>query len=784
MSRAGEPNEEKTDRFSMKNIITVIWLLLQAIMLSGQGAVGSWDDHLPYGRSLSLAAGGGKIWSSTGSSILVHDIHSGVSAPLSRVQGLTETSVALVVWCEAEESLVIVYRSTGIDIVRKGIVTHIPDIRNKYIPGLKEINSATVHGSRVLLSASFGIVVLDVSGRYIADTWRPAPDGETNSVWQSVIMNDRVYAATARGVFSSPADRQGLSYFGNWERLEELPSPGAEYIQIAVTGQALLVTRPGSSLPPVSSDSLYMIIPEQTAALIATEAAGTIRSLKSAGGQVIASLSSSVRILSAQGEVTRVIPGYGWAEANPVDALISDEHLWIADATAGLVSTADYSRFRNHTLPGPYTANVADIHFSGNNFYITGGTVNNAWGNVYRPLQIFTGSGDSWQSHILYGEADRDAMRVVADPSDEKHFFVSSWGNGLYEFSDGELINNYNQYNSPLESIIAGENFTRICGLALDRSGNLWMSQTGAPGNLKALTPDGSWITTPVNLGVTEAGDMVIDRNQYIWVVLPRGNGLLVYDPAGTPASTSDDRYIRMQVQDTEGHTMNNLFSIATDLDGNIWVGTDMGPAVFYNPSKAFSAEMKASRIKIPRNDGSGLADYLLGTETITSIAIDGANRKWFGTLSSGAILMSEDGRKELAHFTTANSPIMSDNVVKIAVNGITGEVWFGTSEGIVSFRGEATTGTEDYSGMYVFPNPVREDYEGVVTVTGLVENSSVKITDVSGNLVYETTSLGGQATWDLRNYRSQRVATGVYLVLCTSDDGSLAGVTKMLVIR
>lgn len=121
---------------------------------------------------------------------------------------------------------------------------------------------------------------------------------------------------------------------------------------------------------------------------------------------------------------------------------------------------------------------------------------------------------------------------------------------------------------------------------------------------------------------------------------------------------------------------------------------------------------------------------------------------------------------------------------MKIAVNGVSGEVWFGTSEGIVSFRGDATAGKEDYSGVYVFPNPVREDYEGVVTITGLVENSNVKITDVSGNLVYETTSLGGQVTWDLRNYRSVRVATGVYLVFCMSEDGSLAKVTKMLVIR
>ena len=373
-----------------------------------------------------------------------------------------------------------------------------------------------------------------------AGTWLipgdPGPDGETNSVNESVILSDRVFAATSRGVLSAPLSRQGLSYFGNWDRLEGFPSAGSEYS----TDSSCRVSPDGYqtrslSRQPASPDSLFLIMPGQPATLIATEPAGSIKALDSDGSRVIASLSSSIRILSAQGEIIREITGYGWTNANPAGALEAGESLWIADASAGLVSTLDYTQFRNHTLPGPYTANVADIVFSGNNFYVTGGTVDNAWGNVYRPLQVFTGSGDSWKSHILYGEADRDAMRVIADPDNDKHFFVSSWGNGLYEFLDGEVIKNYNQYNSPLSSIRPGENYSRLCGLAWDRSGNLWMTQTGVPGNLKALTPDGTWITTPVNLNVTAVGDIVIDRNQYIWVILPRGNGLLVYDPAGTP---------------------------------------------------------------------------------------------------------------------------------------------------------------------------------------------------------------------------------------------------------
>lgn len=756
-------------------------MMAPSLLVSGQGAVGSWNDRLSYSSSFSIAAGGDKIWSSAGASVLVHDLASGQSSSLSKASGLNETAIRLVEWCEDEETLIIVYKSTGVDLVRKGVITNIPDIRNKYIPGLKEIYDVTVSGSRAYLSGSFGIVVLDIRGRYVADTWRPGPDGETNPVRKTAILNDRIYAATTKGVFSAPLNRPGLSYSGNWDLLERLPDSASEYYNVAAAGPALFISKSGVS---PSQDSLFRIIPGQDATLITTTPAGSIRSLDGDGNSLFMSASSSITIFSPQGTVTRVITGYGWASVNPLMALIHDQSLWIADASAGLVSTSDYSTFRSHTIAGPYTNNVADIYFSGDNFYITGGTVDNAWGNVYRPLQVFTGAHDTWQSLILYGDADRDAMRVISDPEDESRFFVSSWGNGLYEFREGSVVNNFNQYNSPLTSIIPGENYTRLCGLAYDKSGNLWMTQSGVPGNLKALTPDGNWITPSLNLNVPVTGDIVIDRNNFIWVILPRGHGLLVYDSAGTPEITSDDRYLRLQAEDSEGHVMNNLFSISADHDGNIWIGTDTGPAVFYNPGKVFSGGLKASRIKIPRNDGSGLADWLLGTETITTITIDGANRKWFGTMSSGAYLMSDDAKEELIHFNSTNSPLLSDNIVKIAVNGISGEVWFGTSEGIISYRGEATSGKEDYSGVYVFPNPVREDYEGVVTVTGLVENSSVKITDVSGNLVYETTSLGGQVTWDLRNYRAARVATGVYLIFCTNEDGSLAAVTKMLVIR
>jgi hypothetical protein len=185
----------------------------------------------------------------------------------------------------------------------------------------------------------------------------------------------------------------------------------------------------------------------------------------------------------------------------------------------------------------------------------------------------------------------------------------------------------------------------------------------------------------------------------------------------------------------------------------------------------------------LPRNDGSGLADYLLGTETVTAIAIDGAGRKWFGTKSSGVYLLSADNTKVISHYNAANSPLFSDSVTAVAVDSKTGEVWFGTSEGTLSLREIAIAGRDSYSDVYSFPNPVREDFSGNVTITGLMNDTEVRITDISGNLVYKTISEGGQASWDLTTYNGQRVRTGVYLVFCADTGATSSAVTKILVI-
>jgi len=759
-----------------------ILLLLVSNICNGQGSIGSWTDYLSYSASLHLAAGDNKIFSLAGNSLLIIDQRNNSTEKMTRIDGLTETEISTIAWSDNENALVIAYSSTNIDVVKNGLITNVPDIKRKYIAGLKEIYRIRTSSKYAYMACSFGIVILDLENYVISDTWKPGSDSNTNEVYDVTFLDGTIYAATASGVYFAPVSRTGLSYFENWDKYEALPFSSLGYSHIAALGNFIFA---GYTDVSAAKAYFYKFDKSGNVSQFYSEDNTIVKSIEAGSSAITVTTAHSVTLFSGDGSLTNAITSYSWGGTpDSQHALTIDGKTWIADRSVGLVMTSDYSSFSTTVLEGPYTNSVADISISDGKTLVTGGSVTSAWGNVYRSFQLFCLEGSSWNNTVLYDSGDRDAMRVVTDPENSNHWFVSSWGNGIYEFLDNKLVKNYNQYNSPLTSIINGESYSRVCGMAFDDENNLWITQSQVPGNLKMLKKDGTWVITDVNLDVPTVGEMLIGSNGFIWVTLPRGNGLLVYDPANTPDDTGDDKHISVQVEDSEGAVLTNIYSIAEDLDGNIWIGTDAGPVVYYSPEKIFTTGVSANRIKVPRNDGSGLADYLLSTETITTISIDGDNRKWFGTMSSGAYLVSEDCMTQIHHFTMDDSPIYSDQIVKISVDGGDGEVWIGTGSGIISFRGDATTGKSDYSKMYAFPNPVREDFRGVLTITGLVESSTVKITDISGNLVFETVSDGGQITWDMANYKGKRVATGVYLVFASNSDGSLASVIKILIIR
>ena len=761
----------------MRRISVIIFLFLISSYSREQTPVGAWSDHLTYNCAKNIAVGSEEVYTSTGTSVMIYNKEFSELKKLSRINGLTETGISTIAWSEENDALVIAYSSTNIDIIGNNIIYNIPDISRKYIPGKKEINRIRTNGKYAYLACSFGIVVVDIVKKEIYDTWKPGSGSDDAEVWDVAFGNGKVHAATSIGLFSADISNPGLSYFGNWNINNDLPFPGGKYTSVIYSGNRLYVNR---SAELSAGDSIYVI--ENGCSLFSFAPGVFNTSFDLANNGFTISSMSSVRYYHSDGSLQKTISTYGWGVPDIAQAIGDNGNIWIADISKGLIRGTDMTDFSTLAFPGPASNNAISITSLNGQTIICGGSVDNSWNNLWLYSQVSIHESNNWT--LMSSATIWDAMRAVPDPGNSSHLFISTWGSGLLEYENNILVNQYNESNSPLQTIIPGKPYVRICGLAMDMNRYLWITQTGVPGSIKVLKPDGTWIIYPFTIEAPTIGDLIITKSGHKWIILPRGYGLFVLDDNKTPENFSDDRYRKIIVTDTENQVFSSVFSIAEDLDGNIWVGTDQGPLIYYNPDKVFDTDLKAFRIKIPRNDGTGLADYMLGTETITSLAIDGANRKWLGTFSSGAYLLSSDGTVRVKNFNEENSPLFSNSIISLTVDNKSGDIWFGTSKGIMSVRGDATSGQEKFENVYAFPNPVREDFTGNVTITGLMRDSRIIITDVSGNLVFKSISDGGSAAWDLKTYNGRRVATGVYMVFCASSDGSQAFVTKILVIR
>ncbi len=334
--------------------------------------------------------------------------------------------------------------------------------------------------------------------------------------------------------------------------------------------------------------------------------------------------------------------------------------------------------------------------------------------------------------------------------------------------------------------------YTRLDGGVFDSQGNLFVANSAVSNNLKVLLNTGEWIQLKASATGKETLGKILINNQnpnHKWILSVRSGEVIVFDDKGTLKDASDDAYNIFKSfpdPDVEGAIISPavIYSMAQDKNGVIWVGTEQGPLLFHNTTNAFSSGFSCSRVKIPREDGTNQADYLLINERIKAIAVDGANRKWIGTESSGVYLMSENGQKMIKQFTVSNSPLLSNDVLSIAINPVTGEVFFGTGQGIVSYQSDAAESTGSFSNVYAYPNPVREGYNGIITITGLIENTQVKITDLNGNLICNTVSNGSIATWNGKDVHGRKVNTGIYLVICATEDGTQSTITKIMVIN
>ena len=329
-------------------------------------------------------------------------------------------------------------------------------------------------------------------------------------------------------------------------------------------------------------------------------------------------------------------------------------------------------------------------------------------------------------------------------------------------------------------------------GIALDENGTLWVTNALVTNGIKVKTKDDNWYSYSYDGFVSpwRTDRITVTSNNYKWINWPRSDGgILVINDKGQPENRSSHsfRMIRfLPDQDGNSTLVTPSYCYTEDLSGNVWVGTENGVMEFRNLNTLFSAGYSIRRPKIARNDGTNYADFLLDGQRVNAIVVDGANRKWIGTNASGLLLMSEDGTEKIAHFTEGNSPLVSNQINSLMLNQETGELFVATDKGLMSYKTNAVISEKSLEKIKIFPNPVRENFTGMITIDGLMDGTYVKITDEAGNLVYRTKSNGGRATWDGRNFSGHLVVAGVYFVLGTVEiEGETkSGIGKFLLMR
>ncbi|MGB4413750.1 MAG: two-component regulator propeller domain-containing protein [Paludibacter sp.] len=778
----------------MKIRILFAGLILTSCLvpLQAQLAMGKWRTHFAYNSVNQIAQSEHKVFAISAGALFSVDKKDQDIELYSKLNGLSDNNISRIEYDSENKQLLIVYNNGNIDLLSSSGVINIPDLYNKQMSTSKTINQIMINDDKAYLSCDFGILVLNMNKHEVADTYYIGDNGSDVKVLNTAIQGSYLYAISSNTIYKSLLSEPNLANYEFWSTLSGLPGNG-EFKKIASFGGKLVLMR---------GNKLYAQNENQIWSPLFSEISVSDFFVLNNNKMIITDNGTTSYLVD---EVLNLTPIENMG-LMPDAEFDSERNLyWFAGKSEGVVSYNIETSEVNSYKPGGPIVNIPwEMTFSQQKLFVVQG---GRWAiQDNKPGYVMIYENNIWTNldpTIIKNKTGYDAldfMNIAVDPLDDKHFFVTSYGTGLYEFKNDAFVNWYNHLNSTLETVIANNpyRFIRLDGAIFDQDGNLLLANIGVNAAIKVLLKDGTWtqLTYPEAAKPTLGRILISNQNpNQKWVPSVRYSpGILIFDDNGTITDQSDDQSVfksSFVFPETENgqtvlisETPAYVYTIVQDKSGTVWVGTDLGPFLFYNTSKIFDPDYTCTRVKIPRNDDTGLADYLLKDEKIKAIAIDGANRKWLGTETSGVYLMSENGQETIQHFTVSNSPLLSNDILSIAISPVTGEVFFGTGNGLVSYQSNAVDGGDTFNNVHAYPNPVRENFTGVITITGLIKDTQVKITDLNGNLICQTVSNGGIATWDGKDVRGRKVSTGIYLAICVNEDGTQSTITKIMVIN
>lgn len=781
----------------MKKIIYILLLLVTLLSHGIAQGIGTWQTHFSYHNTTAVAETPQYVFGLANNALYSYDKEDNSIYFYSTLNGLNDTQIDTIGYNITTHTLVIAYTNGNIDLLSTNTnkIKNLPFIKEDITIQNKKINGIYCNKEYAYISTAFGIVVINTTKQEITNTYKL-----NTTVYSSCIKDDMIYAAAGNKImYGSMSDN--LLDPGKWNQYSLSMELNSDTIRNVCFFQNELI--------------FYVRGKTKTGAYYKASD-NTIQTISSNSQLTNISIQNNQLILLAKTQAT-IMSSFTNSfvlkdnTINDVSFLKDDNIFWIASGEEGLKGIKkNGNQFEiivsDLEMDSPIRNLNAFMTYQNNKLLIAGGDRWTDRSNEKGTLMVYE-DGKWFNFDDKKIKNFKDITCVTVNPLDENHYFASSWGEGVYEFKDNELVKLYTHENTNgiLETTSKSNPFSgiRTEGVCFDKYNNLWMTNSEVTSGIKIMKADGEWSKLSGNGYNRLKGQYLIDKilitkNNHKWINVLRGNSgsdsyIFAFDDKGTIDDTSDDitKVIPEFYHYADGKpskiNASTYYCMTEDKNGSIWIGTNIGPIVCHSPKSVIDKPddpyVYASRL-VRTDDKTSLSNYFLDGINIRTITIDGGNRKWFGTETHGIFVVSEDGSETAENFTTENSPLPSNYIKSMAFNSHTGEMFIGTEKGLVSYMTGASEGGETYSDVYAYPNPVRPEYDDQVTITGLMYDSTIKITDLNGNLVFQGKSLGGELTWNCKKKNGERVATGVYLVLASQPDKGESIVTKIMVVK
>jgi ligand-binding sensor domain-containing protein len=738
-----------------------------------------WQGYFSYNDIRDLSQSATAIYAASENALFSKNTSTNQIKTTNTIDGLSGQTITSLYYSPTFNKSIVGYENGLMIVINEadGSMLNIVDIISKQLPtNLKRINHFMEYKGIVYVSCNFGIVQFNLATMQFGDTYFIGNNGTETIVLQTTVFNDFIYAATDNGIRRADINNKFLVDFNLWTQIatgswSSVETFDAELVAINTSGYIHKYSSVSNTFTG------FQQLPQAAV------------DMRMAENYLIISTTSSVYVYNKQMALVRQI------NSNQIQGSVSTftcatsigDVVYIGTKENGMYSTSISvtSAFENSTPSGPSRNNIFALQATTTSLWAVYGNHTISY-NPY-PLDSYGISklNESGWLNIPYEKVldAKSLVRIAVNPNNENEVYIGACYSGLLKVVNNSPSFLYNQNNSELEQITSIPNYfndVRINGAAFDKSGNLWVNNSAVNNGIKVLKTNGTWqsfSTKPILINVDNCsfGRMAIDKNGTKWIGT-NSDGIIGFNENGT--------VLKKITMGTEAGNLPSVDARVATPDNNnqLWIGTEKGLRVLSNLNSFQTDSQLTTKPIIILEDG--LAQELLYEQFIIDIVVDGANNKWIATLDSGVFLVSPNGQETKYHFTTKNAPLPSDEINDIDINSKTGEVFIATTKGLVSFKGIATTGSEDLSNAFVYPNPVRPEYEGTVKITGLLNKATVKITDIEGNLVYETTSEGGTIEWDTTAFGKHKVASGVYMIFISAQDGIETTVKKVMIVR